>query len=69
MEVHEVVNHTALQVILYLVDDDLLTDINEFDVRQVFFIFINCLVYFFIIANPVSKILSRNFRILSLVVG
>lgn len=69
MKVHEVIHNAALQVVFYLVDDDLLADIYELYIRQVFLVLIDCLVDFFIVPDPIAKVLSGNFGILPFVVG
>ena len=69
MKVHEVVNNSALQVILNLVDDDLLAHINQLHVCRVLFILIDRLINLLIVPYPVPKIQCRRFWVLSLIVG
>ena len=69
MEIHEVVDDSALQVVLYLVDDDLLAHIDQFHICQVLFILIDCLVHLFIIPYPVAKVHCSCFWILAYIVG
>ena len=69
VQVHEVVDHAALQVILYPVDDDLAADVDDLAVRHVALILVQRLVHPFIHPYPLPEILGRLFRILTLVVG
>ena len=68
MEVHEIVDYAALEIVFDCVDDHLLTDIDHLDVRQVLFVFIDCFVDFFVIPDSVTEILRCSFRILTLVI-
>lgn len=69
VQVHEEVDHARLQVVLDLVDDDLLADVDELHVREVFLVFVDRLVHFFVVEDAVAKVLHRGFRILAFVVG
>ena len=69
MKIHEVVHHSALQVILYPVDDDLLAHINQFHICQVLFILVDRLINLLIVPDPVPKVQCGGFWILALVVG
>ena len=69
MEVHEIVDDAALQVVFDLVDDDVFADVDEFDIGQVFFVVSNGLVDLFVVADSVPEILSGHFRVLAFVVG
>ena len=69
MQVHEIVNYAALQIVLDLVDDDMLADVDEFDIGQVFFVVADCLVDFFVVADAIPEILGSHFGILAFVVG
>ena len=69
MKVHQVVDNSALQVILNLVDDDLLSNIDQLHVCQVLFILIDRLVNLLIIPYPVPKVQCSRFWILACIVG
>ena len=69
VEIHEVVDDTRLEIVLNLVDNDLFADVDEFDVGEVLFVFVDGLIDFFVVADAVAEILSGNFRILAFVVG
>jgi len=69
VEVHQVVHHTALQVILNGVDDDLFAHVDQLDVSEIFLVLVDGLVDLFVIADPIPKIFCGLFRILTFVVG
>lgn len=69
MKIHEVVDHSALQVIFDLVDNDLLAHIDQLHVRQVLLILIDCLINLLIVSDPVPKVQCSRFWILAYVVG
>ena len=65
MKIHEVVNNSALQVILNTVDDDLLAHINQFHICQVLFILVDCLINLLIVSYAVPKVQCGGFRVLA----
>ena len=69
MEIHKVVYNSTLQVILYLIDNDLLAHIDQLDVSQVLFFLIDCLIDLFVVSYPVSKVQCRRFWVLAFVIG
>ena len=69
MKVHEVVDDSALQVVLNLVYDDLLAHVNQFHICQILFIFIDCLINLLIISYPISKVQRSSFWVLAFIVG
>jgi hypothetical protein len=71
MQIHEVVNDTTLQVVRNPVDDDLLADIHDFQIRKVIFIavFVDRLIHLFVHADAISEILRSSLGVLALVVG
>jgi hypothetical protein len=68
MEIHKEVDNTALQVILDLVDDDLMSDVDQLDVGQVSFVFVNGFVHLFVVSDSVSEVLCSGFWVLPSVV-
>ena len=68
MEIHEIVDDAALQVVFDLVDDHLATDIDQLDIGEMLLILIDCLVNLLIFPDPVEEIATRVFRILPLVI-
>ena len=58
-----------MQIVLDLVDDDVFADVDEFDIRQVFFVVADGLVDFFVVAYSIAEILSGDVGILAFVVG
>lgn len=63
MEIHEVVDNSRLQIILYTVDYDMLAHIHDFQIRQVTLSFVNRLIDLFVVANAVPEVLGSRFRI------
>ena len=70
MQVHEIVNDAALEVVLNSVDDDLLANVHDFEVRVLIFVsvLVNCLVNLLVITDAVEKVLGSSFRVLTPVV-
>jgi hypothetical protein len=69
VQVHEIVDHATLQVILNRIDNNLLPDIHNLQIREVILIFINCLVNLLVIANAIAEILRSLLWVLANVVG
>lgn len=65
MQVHEEKNYSALAVVLDAVYDTLCTDVDQLDIRQVFFCAFlgNSLVNFFIVPNSLFKVCHRRLRV------
>lgn len=70
MQVHQVVYNATLEVILYTVDDDLLANVHDLEVGVLVLvaIAIDRLVYLFVVADAVAKVLGSLLGILALVV-
>jgi hypothetical protein len=68
VQVHEVVYNPALQIVLYLIDDDLLPHINQLDIGQIALILVNGLVHFLVVAYPVPEVCRSLLWILSNIV-
>lgn len=68
MEIHEIVDDPALQVVMDLIDDDLTPDVDQLDVRQVLLVLIDGLIDLFVHANAVPKVVGRNLRVLAHVI-
>jgi hypothetical protein len=68
VEVHQVVYHTTLQVVLNLIDDDLLPHVDQLDVGEVPLILVDCLIDLFVVADTVAEIGSRLLWVLAHVV-
>lgn len=69
MEVHQVVHHATLKVVLYAVDDDLAPDIDDLAVCHVFLVLVQRLVHPLVHGYPLPEILCCLFRVLTLIVG
>ena len=69
MEVHKIVDHPALQIVLDCIDDDLLAHVDQLDVCQILLVLVDGLVDLFVIPNAVPKVLCGLFWILAFVVG
>lgn len=69
MEVHEVVDDSALEVVFDLVDDDLLAHIDQLHVCQVLLVLVDGLVDLLIVPYPVPKVQRSRFWILTLIIG
>lgn len=68
VQVHQVVNYSALEIILYPVDDDLAANIDNLAVCHVRLILIYRFIHPLIHRDTLSEILCRLLRILPLVV-
>jgi hypothetical protein len=70
VQVHQVVDNSALKVVLNSVDDDLLPHVHDLEVSIVVLILVpvDSLVHLLIISNAIAEILSGLFRILALIV-
>jgi len=69
VQVHEVVDHTTLQIVLDPIDDDLLANIHDLQVGQIVLLLVDGLVNLLVIANALSKVLDSRLGILTLVIG
>lgn len=67
MKVDGVVNQSARQIVFNIVDDNGRPYIDELDVGHIL-IFLYGLVYFFIVVDPLHKVLCGDFWVLSDVV-
>ncbi len=68
MQIHQIVHHPALQVVLYPVDDDLTPNIDDLAVCHIRLVLVQCLVDPLIHLDSLSEILRCRFRVLSHVV-
>lgn len=68
VEVLDVVHQAAGEVVLYLVDDDSRTDVDELDVGVRLLIVVDGFVGLFVVANAVAEVHSRQLRVLALIV-
>lgn len=71
MQVHEVIDNATLQVVLDPVDDDLLANVEDFQIRQVVLVpvFVDRLVDLFVISNAAPEVDGSLLWILAFVVG
>lgn len=69
VKVHQVVHHTALQVVLNGVDDDLFAHIDQLDVCQIFLVLVDGLIDLLVIADTIPKVLCSFLGILAFIVG
>lgn len=69
VQIHQVVHHPTLQVVLYPVDDHLLPDVDNLAVSHVRLILIQRLIHPLVHPDPLPEVLRSLFRILTLVVG
>ena len=58
MQVHQIVDNPTLQVVLNAIDDDLLADIHELQIRKITLGLINCLVNLLVIFDAITEVLS-----------
>ena len=68
MEVHQVVHNPTLEVVLYLIDNDLLSDIDELNVRKIALILVYCLVNLLVVANAVAEVCCSLLGVLANIV-
>ena len=68
MEVLNVVNETAREIVFYLVDNDLGPDVDEPDIGKVTLVITNRLVSFLVVVDPIHKVARGNFGVLALVI-
>lgn len=68
VQVHQIVDHATLQIILYPIDDDLTPHIDDLAVGHIALVLIQRLVHPLIHAYPLPEILRRLFGVLTLVV-
>lgn len=68
MQVHEVVDHPRLQVVLQSVDDDLAAHIDDLAICHVLLVLIERLIHPLIHLYPLPEVLCRLFGILTSVV-
>lgn len=68
MQVLKVVDQTAGQVILDLVDDDKRAHIDQLDVGVVLLVLIDRLIDFFVVADAIAEIFCSGFRVLTLII-
>lgn len=68
VQIHQVVDYTTLEIVLDAVDDDIGSDISQFDISQVLFFLINRLVDLFVLGNAVQEVLGGQLGILVLIV-
>lgn len=68
MQIHQIIHHPTLQIILYPIDNHLAPHIDDLAVRQIALVLIQRLVHPLIHPNPLPKILRRSLRILALVI-
>ena len=69
MQVHEVIYHSRLQIVVNPVDNHLTADINNFAVCHVGLVFIQSFVDALVHGYPLSEIDRRLLGVLALVVG
>jgi len=69
VKVHEVVYHTRLQIIVYPVDDDLASHVDDFAVCHVGLVLVQCLVHPLVHCDSLSEVERRLFWVLPFVVG
>lgn len=65
VEVCEEVYQAGLEVVLDAVDDDLVTDVGDLDVGEVFFGLVDGLVDFFVHFDTIAKVFGCFFRVLT----
>jgi hypothetical protein len=69
MEVHQIIHHSTLEIVLDLVDNNLLAHVDQLDVGEVAFVLVNALIHLLIITDSVAKIGCGRFWVLTLIVG
>lgn len=68
MQVHKVIDYATLEVVLDLVDDDLLTNVDQFHVCKIALVLVDGLIDLLVVSNAVSEIRCGGFWVLSYVV-
>lgn len=68
MQVHEIVYDAALEIVFDLVDDDLFSHVDELDVCEVFFVFVDSLIDLFVVSYSIAEIFGGFFWVLTPVV-
>ena len=69
MKVHQVVHHSAFEVVLDPVDDDPSSDVDDLDVGEVRLVLrVERLIHLFVVPDAIAKVLGRFLRVLPLVV-
>jgi len=65
VEICEEVDEAGLEIVLDSVDDDLMAYVCDFDVGELLFGFVDCLVYLFVHFNAVTEVFGCFFRVLA----
>ena len=68
VQVHQVINHSTLEIVLYPVDNDLTSNVDDLAVCHVRLVLIHRLVYLLIHRDTLSEILCRLLRVLPLII-
>ena len=71
VQVHEVIHHPTLKIVLYAVDYDLGADIHDLEICEVVLvaILVNGLIDLLIHLDPLAEVQGGHFRILILIIG
>jgi hypothetical protein len=69
VQVHEIVDHATLQVVLDAIDDDLLAHVHDLQVGQMALVLVNGLIHLLIVPDAFSEVLRSRVGVLALVVG
>lgn len=68
VKIHQVVDHTALEIVLDAVDDNIGSDVGELDIGQILFFVVNRLIDLLVLGNAVQEVFGGHLGILALVV-
>lgn len=69
MKVHQIVDHSALKVVSYLVDDDLSSHVDQLHICEILLVFVNGLIDLLVVADSISKIPRGSIGVLTFVIG
>ena len=68
MQVHEVVHHAALEIVLDTVDDNMLAHVHDLQVRQMALVLVDSLIHLLIVADALPEVLRRRVGVQAAVV-
>jgi hypothetical protein len=69
VQVHEVVHHSRLQIVVYSVDDDLASNIDDLAICHVGLVLVQSFVHTLVHRYPLSEVDRRLFWVLAFIVG
>jgi hypothetical protein len=68
MQVHQVIHHPTLQIILNAIDDNLFANVHDLQIRNITLVCIDGLINLLIVPDSVSEISSRRLGIQTLII-